>query len=213
MSGPGSPSPTARRDALPNPAHDQPRATSRKDKVKQIAYLQAKEFLVVFLYLWLIFALFDLQKAVILAREHLEFAPFGFAFINALALAKFMMLAREMNLADNFRDKPLIYPTLLKSLVFAILLVCLRILEEVVVHLFKGHSLEESLSALGDRNAKIVFAAGMIMFVMLIPFFAFAELSRHFGEGRLATLFLRSRHNWLTDGGTQDSPTSPAPGK
>ncbi len=201
-------------DTPTNSPPSEPRATSRKDKVKQVAYLQFKEFIVVFLYLWLIFALFDAQKAIILAREHLEFAGYGFAFINAMALAKFMMIAREMNLADNiFKEKPLIYPTLFKSMVFAILLVCLRILEEVTVHLFKGHSLEESLSALGDHNAKIVFAAGLIMFVMLIPFFAFTELSRHFGGGRLGRLFLRSRENWLAADAAKDGGTLPSPGK
>ncbi len=213
MSGSGSPLP-ARQDGTPNPLQSEPRAVSRKDKVKQVAYLQLKQFLIVFFYLWLIFALFDAQKAIILAREHIEFTGYGFAFINAMALAKFMMIAREVNLADNiFRDKPLIYPTLLKSLVFAILLVCLRILEEVIVHLFKGQSLGESLSALGDRNAKIVFAAGVIMFVMLIPFFAFTELSRHFGEGRLGRLFLHSRHNWLAAETAKDTATLPTLGK
>ncbi|MGA7409194.1 MAG: hypothetical protein WBW33_01845 [Bryobacteraceae bacterium] len=188
--------------------------STRKERVKQVAYLQAKEFLVVFLYLWLIFALFEGQKAIILARAHMEFGGFGFAFINALALAKFMMIAREMNLADNiFKERPLIYPTLLKSLVFATLLTVLRILEEVIVHLFKGHSLAESLSALVDHNAKIVVAAGMIMFVMLIPFFAFTELSRHFGEGRLGRLFLHSRHNWLAADAAKDGGTLPSPGK
>jgi hypothetical protein len=211
---PGPPPKLVLRNAVPTPTHDEPRATSRKDRVKQVAYLQLKEFLVVFLYLWLIFALFDAQKAIILAREHLEFAGYGFAFINAMALAKFMMIAREMNLADNiFREKPLIYPTLLKSLVFAMLLTVLRILEEVIVHLFKGHSWQDSLAALGDHNAKIVFTASIIMFVMLIPFFAFTELSSHFGEGRLGNLFLRSRHNWLADEAVKDNAAAPSPGK
>ncbi len=214
MSGSGPPSHPASRDALPDSRQAEPHAISRKDKVKQVAYLQLKEFLIVFFYLWLIFALFDAQKAIILAREHVEFTPYGLGLINALALAKFMMIGKEMNLADSFfKEHPLIYPTLLKSLVFAILLTVLRILEEVAVHLFKGHSFEESLSALGDHNAKIVVTAGVIMFVMLIPFFAFAELSRHFGEGRLGRLFLHSRHNWLAAETAKDSATLASPGK
>jgi hypothetical protein len=211
MSGSGTPTSTTPGDALRN---DQPRATSRKDKVKQVAYLQLKEFLIVFFYLWLIFALFNVQKAIILAQENVEFTGYGFAFINALALAKFMMIGKELNLADNvFKEKPLIYPTLLKSLVFAILLVILRILEEVAVHLFKGHSVQESLSALVDHNAKIVVAAGAIMFVMLIPFFAFTELSRHFGEGRLGRLFLHSREKWLVSNAAKEGAALPTPGK
>lgn len=211
MSGSGTPSSITPGDTLRN---DQPRATSRKDKVKQVAYLQLKEFLIVFFYLWLIFALFNAQKAIILAQEHVEFTGYGFALINALALAKFMMIGKEINLADNiFKQKPLIYPTLLKSLVFAILLTILRVLKEVAVRLFKGHSFEESLKALVDHNAKVVVAAGAIMFVMLIPFFAFTELSRHFGEGRLGRLFLHSRHNWLEPEAAKERAPLPTSGK
>ncbi len=171
--------------------------TDRKRKVKEFAYLQLKEFLVVFLYLWLIFALFAVHRAIILTQQHVEFTSLGFALINALALAKVMVVAKELNLADNFKDKPLIYPTLLKSFVFALLLLVVKILEEVIVRVYHGTSFEESLSALTDQSAKVGFSAGLLMFVMLIPFFAFTELSKHFGEGRLATLFLRSRENWL----------------
>lgn len=171
--------------------------TDRKRKVKEFAYLQLKEFLIVFLYLWVIFALFALHKAIILSQENIEYKALGFAVINALALAKVMVVAKELNLADKFKDKPLIYPTLLKSLVFALLLMVVKVLEEVIVRVYHGNSFAESLSALTDQSAKVIFSAGLLMFVMLIPFFAFTELSRHFGEGRLATLFLRSRENWL----------------
>src|SRR5277367_6489386 len=120
MSGPAPSSLPAKPDARPDSPHSATGSTSRKQKVKEVAFHQFKEFIVVFLYLWVIFALFDLHKAIILAREHLEFAPFGFAIINALALGKVMLVAKELHLADSFfKNEPLIYPTLLKSLVFA----------------------------------------------------------------------------------------------
>jgi hypothetical protein len=198
MSGPPSSATPAKANARSDSPQTATSTISRKDKVKQAAYREFKEFLIVFLYLWLIFALFEVHRAIILAREHLDFTGFGLAVINALALGKVMLVGKEFNLADNFfKNEPLIYPTLLKSLVFAILLVVFRIVEEVAVHLFKGNTFQESLSALGDHNAKVIFSAGLIMFVMLVPFFAFTELSRHFGEGRLRTVFLRSRHDWL----------------
>jgi len=53
----------------------------------------------------------------------------GFRF-NALALAKVMLVAQELHLGDQFRDAPLIYPTLLKSFVFTIVLACFKIVED-----------------------------------------------------------------------------------
>lgn len=182
--------------------------TSRKQRVKEIAYYQFKEFIVVFLYLWVILALFALHKANILAQEHIEFTAFGFAFINALALGKVMLVAKELNLADGFKERPLIYATLLKSFAFALLLVFFKIVEEFAVDMYHGRSFQEGLSAVGGQSTRVVLSTGLIVFVMLIPFFGFTELSRHFGEGRLATLFLRSRENWIVK--PAKSPEPPA---
>ncbi len=42
---------------------------NRKRSVKEIAYFQRKEFLAVFLYLWVVLALFALHKSIILASN------------------------------------------------------------------------------------------------------------------------------------------------
>ena len=53
--------------------------------LKQKAYHEMKEFLLIAFYLWVVFGLFVLYKSVILAEEHISFAYHGFAIINALA--------------------------------------------------------------------------------------------------------------------------------
>ena len=133
---------------------------------------------------------------MILAQQHISFTPYGFAFINALALAKVMLVAKELHFADNFKDKPLIYPTLLRSTAFTVLLVTFNILEEIGLRVYHGNTFQECLSALSDRSARAWGTMGLLCFFMLIPFFGYTELSRHFGEGRLATLFFRSRVGW-----------------
>jgi len=42
-----------------------------------------RELVAMFLYLWLLFALFTWHKAIILAQYDIDFKPFGLAFINA----------------------------------------------------------------------------------------------------------------------------------
>ena len=104
-----------------------------KRTLKQKAVHGLSEYLVISLYLFVVFSLFVLYKSVILAEHHIDFALHGFALINALALAKVMLVAQELHLADQFRDAPLIYPTLLKSFVFTIVLACFKIVEEAVI--------------------------------------------------------------------------------
>lgn len=145
------------------------------------------------LYLWVVLALFAVHKSVILAETRLDFASQTFALINALALAKVMLVAKELHLGDRAKDEPLIYPTLLKSALFSVLLACFKILEEAAVGLYRGKSFSQSIAEIGGGTLKGIISLTAIMFVMLIPFFAFTELQRVLGEGKLSQLFFRRR--------------------
>ena len=165
-----------------------------KSTLKQKAWQGMKDYFIISLYLWLIFGLFVIYQSVILAEHDIPFAMHGFALINALALAKVMLVAREFNFADNFKDAPLIIPTLFKSAAFAVILGCFKILEEIGVGLYHGRSISESIiEVVGGRiEGILVFIA--LLAVELIPFFGFTELRRVFGEGKLERLFFTSRH-------------------
>jgi hypothetical protein len=164
-----------------------------KRTLKQKAIYEAREYFVISLYLFIVFSLFAFYKAVILADYHIDFALHGFALINALALGKVMLVAHELHFADHFRGAPLIYPTLLKSFAFSVLLACFKILEDVAVGKFHGKSFHESISDLGGGSWKAIFILAMLLFVVLIPFFGFTELRRVFGEDRIVRVFFRSR--------------------
>ena len=92
---------------------------------------------------------------MILAEHRIPFAPHGLALINALALAKVMLVAQDLHLADRFRVAPLIYPTLLKSFVFTIVLACFKIVEEAAIGRIHGESFHESIAGLrGDPGRR-----------------------------------------------------------
>jgi hypothetical protein len=162
-------------------------------KVKQRVYHAMKDFLVLTAYLWVIFSLFALYKSVILAEDHVPFAAKGFALINALVLAKVMVIAREFHFAEGFHDSPLIYPTLVKSASFSVLLASFKIIEESAVGMYHGKSFQQSIVALGGGTWQGIACLTLLLFVMLIPFFGFTELQKCLGEGKLTNLFFRSR--------------------
>ena len=90
--------------------------------LKQRAFHEFKEFLIIALYLWVVFGLLVLHKSMILAEHHIDFTYHGLALINALALAKVMLVARHLPLGEQLNNTPLIYPTLLKSALFTVVL-------------------------------------------------------------------------------------------
>jgi hypothetical protein len=163
--------------------------------LKHKAAYEAREFLIIFSYLFVVFSLLVVHSSLILGQNRIPFELHGFALINALALAKVMLVAQELRLGDRFfRDAPLIYPTLLKSFAFTVVLTCFKIAEEAAVGKFHGKSFQQSFSDLGGGSWKAVLAFTALLFVTLIPFFGFAELRRVFGEDRLIGAFFRSRH-------------------
>jgi hypothetical protein len=80
--------------------------------LKQKAVHELREYLVISFYLFVVFSLFVVYTSVILAEHHIDFALHGFALINALALAKVMLVAQELHLADQFRDARCWFPFL-----------------------------------------------------------------------------------------------------
>jgi len=114
--------------------------------LKHRAYHEMKEGLVIALYLWVVFGLLTIHKSMILAEHHIEFAAHGIALFNALALAKVMVVARKLRLADQFDDAPLIYTTLLKSAAFTVVLACFKILEEAALGMYRGETFRASIA-------------------------------------------------------------------
>jgi hypothetical protein len=164
-----------------------------KRTLKRRVFHGMREYLLITFYLFVVFSLFVIYKAVILAEHHIDFAPHGLALINALALAKVVLVGQELHLADQFQGAPLIYPTLLKSFVYSLVLGCLKIVEGAAVGMFHGKSFQESLAVFAGGSWKGQLSLTVLLFVVLVPFFGFTELRRVFGEDRLVGAFFRPR--------------------
>jgi hypothetical protein len=167
---------------------------TRTATLKLKAYHELKEYLVIVFYLWVIFGLFLLYKSLILNEQHISYVAHGIALINALVLGKFVLVARALHLGDTADDAPLVYPTLLKSALFSVVLACCKILEDAAVGFYHGKSFSQSIADLGGGTLKGILTLTLLGFVLLIPFFGFGELQRVLGEGKLTELFFHPRN-------------------
>ena len=80
--------------------------------LKRRAIAEGRRFLIMFLYLWVILALFALHERIVLRELSTSLPSQGFAFVNALVLAKVMLIGEDLDLGGWLRDRPLIYPIL-----------------------------------------------------------------------------------------------------
>lgn len=75
-----------------------------------------------------------------------------------------------------------------KPLAFSILFLVFDVVEEVVVGVFKGKTIGESIPIIGGGSPTDVVFVGIILAIALMPFFAFSEVGRVIGEPELHSL-------------------------
>ena len=149
---------------------------------------EARRFVVMFLYLWILFGLFVPHERIILDQRGINFTLHGFALVNALVLGKVMLVVEDLNLERWLRRGPLIYPILFESLLLSVLFIGCHVVEHLVKGIVKGETLGASLPTIGGGGLAGVVCVALILFVSLIPFFAFRTIGRELGPGRLNTM-------------------------
>jgi hypothetical protein len=161
-------------------------------RLKEKGVTEARRLFSIFAYLWVLFGLFALHKSIVL-NEPDPFYHQGFAVINALVLAKIMFVAEALHVADNLRHRPSIYPILYRSAVFSLILISFHVIEEVLVGMWHGKTVTESIAALGGGSLVGILVIGVIMFIVLMPFFALREIGRDIGDDKLFEQFFVRR--------------------
>jgi hypothetical protein len=145
------------------------------------------------LYLFVIFGMLALHEAVVSAKDHIDYHFYGFAIFNALVFGKVMLVADEFHFANWFKNEPLIYSIVCKSLSFTLLFLLFDVIEEVVVGTFKGKTIAESIPHIGGSPLGLFYIM-IIISVALIPFFAFREIGRVIGEQHLREILFTRNH-------------------
>ena len=162
--------------------------------LKQKALEEAKRLLVITAYLWVLFSLFEVHRVGILRAQHLPYSyRVSFCLINALVLAKVILIADALHAGKRLAGATMLATVILKSGIFAMILVCFNIVEDVLVGLFHGKTLAESVPELAGGGLEGQLIVGVMIFVALIPFFAFAELRRAIGQDAFDDLVFRRK--------------------
>ena len=144
-------------------------------------------------YLALVFAAFTQYRRIILAIHDVTYTNYWVSLIEALILAKVIMIGDVVGLGRGLEHKPLIYPTLYKTVVFCALIAVFRVVEHILRELWQGERNIGNILALSESGIHEVLAYSMIVFVALIPFFTVREIGRVFGGDNLRALFFRRR--------------------
>ena len=168
-------------------------ANERLKRLKSGAVAETKKLVSVFLYLWVFLTVLSLHKAFIFNENILTYQQ-GFALINAIALAKIVVIAQDLHTGERLtRSLPLIYTILFKAAVFAVIVIAFHVIEETLIGMWHGKTVAEAIPTLGDGSLQALLMLSIITFVALIPFFGFLEIQQALGAEQLRSILLRRR--------------------
>jgi len=144
-------------------------------------------------YLTVYFAVFITYKRMVLASHDIVYTDWGFGLINALILGKVVSVGTILKLDHTLENKPLIWSTLTRSVIFTIFLAIFNAFELTIRGYFSTYSTQGILDSLAHIGTAEYFGSSLIVFTSFIPFFAFKELSRVLGNKVILDLFTKGR--------------------
>jgi hypothetical protein len=168
------------------PAHD-----AQKKSLRERAIFEAKKYAIVTAYLWALFTVFNLYRAIVLEDNWRDYWGHGFAILNALIFGKVILIGDALNIARRFMEGPRIYVVLVRTFLFSLLIVAFHVSEDIIKGALHGRALEEALTSLSGAHLRANLAVLAIAFVTLIPFFAFDSIGRTLGGAFWEMLFAR----------------------
>jgi hypothetical protein len=161
--------------------------------VKQRLAHGVRQFFTVFLFLAPWFLAFSTYRMLLLNRFVEEPFEYGTGLLNALLLSKVIITGEHLQLGKHQENKPLIYPTIWKSLLFTLLAAAFNVVEHVVRGLLRGGGIAAGIEAIREMGAEQLLGRSLVMYFAFLPFFALRETGRALGEGKLEALFFVGR--------------------
>lgn len=187
----------------PKPAHafdvegasqTEPASSAKPISLAGRARHELIEYLVICAYLFVCFGSVLLYKAAILRSHGIEFAAFGIAFAKALILGKFLLMLHALKIGERGKGRSTVLVNILKkSLIFAVILIVMTVIEEIIVGYFHGRSVAEVLRDMSEGTLVLVFSTSELLLLTLIPYFGFREIGAHLGEGGLMKLLMERK--------------------
>ena len=162
---------------------------AERPSLKQRALDELKTYWVITLYLWLFLGSFAAYRKLILAETGVTYVHFGLALVQALIIAKVVLIGRVFGFSRRFEDGPLIWPVLYKSVLFALLVMAFGVIEHLVEGWIRHKGALDGLREIAAIGADEIAARMLTLTVAFVPFFGFWELGRVLGMPKLVDLF------------------------
>jgi hypothetical protein len=161
----------------------------RSTKVKQRVVHELVEFAALFLYLAFFFCALSTYSMLLLSEFHVRYLSYAFALLNALVIAKVIMIGELAGFGRRHEHRSLLVSSAYKAVIFGVLVLAFHMAEEAIKHRLHGVKLTDAVHQIrGDE----LLGRILIVFCTFVPLFAFREFRRILGADRFNTMVFRS---------------------
>ena len=106
--------------------------TGKAGGLKERALAELKVYWIITLYLWLFLGLFTVYRRLVLAETGSIYLHYGIALVEAMVIAKVVLIGRLFGFSRRFEERALIVPVIYKSVVFGLLVMLFGVIEHLV---------------------------------------------------------------------------------
>ena len=103
------------------------------------------------------------------------------------------MVGAFLRISRKYEHKPLIFPTIYKSIIFTLWVMVFDIIEVYIKAFIHTSNFNGAFSELMSHINQVWLAGALLIFIAFLPFFALKEIARSMGRGKLGDLFLKKQ--------------------
>jgi hypothetical protein len=136
----------------------------KRKSLKEKIFHEMAEYWIIVGYLGLVFAAFTWYRRFLLAAYDITYTEYGVSLIEALILAKVIMIGDVIRLGRGLEQKPLIYPTLFRTIVFSLFIGAFTFIEHAVKNLWSGNGMGGSFVEFYGKEFNEFLAGFLVVF-------------------------------------------------
>jgi hypothetical protein len=162
---------------------------AHRPSLKERAIEEFKVYWIIVFYLGIFLGALTNYRRLILAEFGVSYVNYGVAVIEALIIAKVILVAKAFRFSRWLENRPLLYPVIFKAVLFGVLVFLFGIVERVVEAWFHKEGVATAIQKIGAIGLYELSARALMLILAFVPFFAFWEVGRIVGFRRLAAMF------------------------
>jgi hypothetical protein len=162
---------------------------AKKADIKEKARHELVELGILFGYLAFFFCALATYSQLLLDMYHIAYFAYGVALINALVVAKVILIGEYAHLGKKHESKAIAYSAIHKAFLFGVLVMVFHFVEELIKRLVHGRDIA---GAFREVRMDELLSRSLVIFCTFIPLFGFRELRRVIGDESFKDLFFRA---------------------